>query len=439
MRVIVIGAGEVGTAIAEALYRENDVVVIERDHVRYELLQSLDILVVEGNGSSAKTLVEAGVDNADLLIACTEIDEVNIVACAAAKQLSALRTVARVQDPDYLLHWHQGYLGVDFMVCNELITAKAIAMNLDMPEAKQVNEFAGGKIWMTEIDVRKGSAVAGLTVQESHVPAGCTVVSLIRTGQIIIPAGDDIILEGDLLVNLGTPEAVTRFNARLCGTKSLRKVVIVGGGRIGYRLASVLEDKGLAPYLIEADPERCVWLSERLQRTLVLNHDGTDVAFLEREKIPTADVAVNVTPTDEKNLLCALLLKHLGVQHVIAQVDQPSHLRAFEVVGVDMAINPRKLIAEEIIRFTRKSGTEAISLLEEDRAEVLELEIPQTSPVVGRTLDEKFFPPGTIVGAIVRGGRVIIPRGQDKLLPGDHAMVFAIQSQLKAVEALVHT
>lgn len=439
MRVIVIGAGEVGTAIAEALYRTNDVVVIERDHGRYETLQHLDILVIEGNGSSPKALMEAGVDKADLLIACTDVDEVNIVACATSKQLGAeLLTIARVQDPDYLIHWEKGYLGVDVMVCSELSTAKAIAINLTVPEAKHVNEFAEGKILMTEIEIRNGSPIAGLTVLESQAPPGCTIISLIRDGQIIIPSGNDIVLEGDLLVNIGTPKAVAQFNARLSGTKESRHVVIIGGGRIGYRVARLLEEKGLSPYLIEADPERCLWLSEHLRHTLVLNHDGADVDFLKREKVDSAEVVINVAPTEEKNLLTSLLLKRLGVKRVISRVDQSSHVQAFEMVGVDVAINPRKLIAEEIIRFTRERGTEAVSVLEQERAEVLELEIPADSRVVQRPLKEKMFPRGAIVGAIVRHDTVIIPRGEDCLLPEDHAIVFAVEDKVNAVETLVY-
>ncbi len=324
------------------------------------------------------------------------------------------------------------------MVCSELSTAKAITINLAVPEAKHVNEFAEGKILMTEIEVRAGSSIAGLTVLESRPPPGCTVASLIREGQVIIPGGDDVILEGDLLVNIGTPQAVSQFNARLSGTRGSRHVVIVGGGRIGYRVALLLEEKGLAPYLIEADPQRCLWLSERLRHTLVLNHDGSDVDFLKREKIHTAEVAINVSPTEEKNLLTSLLLKRMGVKRVIARVDQTSHVQAFEMVGVDVAINPRRLIAEEIIRFTRERGTEAVSRLEEDRAEVLELEIPPHSTVAGRRLDERLFPAGTIVGAIVRGAEVITPRGSDVLLRGDHAIVFSAEDQVKAVEALVY-
>jgi trk system potassium uptake protein TrkA len=438
MRVIVIGAGEVGTAIAEALHRDNDVVVIERDHARYEFLQQLDILVIEGHGGSPQTLKEAGIEKADLLIACTDVDEVNIVACATAKQLGSSFTVARVQDPDYLDHWVEGYLGVDFMVCSELSTAKAIAMNLTVPEAKYVNEFANGKILMTEVPVRKGSVIMGLTVLESQPPPGCTIASIIRDNQIIIPGGDEIILDRDLLVNIGTPEAVLKFNARLSGSKRVRNVVIIGGGRIGYRLAKLLEKKGMAPYLIETDADRCLWLSEHLHQTLVLNHDGTDLAFLQREKVHIAEVAVNVTSTEEKNLLGALLLKRLGVERVIVRVEESSHIQAFEMVGVDVAINPRKLIAEEIVRFTRQQGTAAVSMLEEERAEVLELEIPENSKVANRPLSDKLFPAGTIVGAIVRGDEVISPRGDSELLANDHAIIFAEKDKVKAVEALVY-
>jgi len=438
MRVIVIGAGEVGTAIAESLYRENDVVVLERDHSRYEVLQSLDILVIEGNGSSPKSLLEADVDKADLLIACTDVDEINIVACATSKQLNPnLTTIVRVQDPDYLTNWQEGYLGVDVMVCSELTTAKFIAMNLSMPEAKYVNEFANGKILMTEVKVRRGSQLDNVTITDSQPPSGCNVASIIRNGQIIIPDGDDVLTSGDLVVSIGTPKAVAEFNRRMTDNKAFQHVAIIGGGRIGFRLARILESKGLAPYLIEADEERSRWLSERLKNTLVLNHDGTDVNFLKQEKIDQADVVVNVTGTEEKNLLSALLLKRMGVKRVICRVNQPSHSQAFEMVGVDVAISPRKLIADEIIRFTRDSNTEAVSMLEEDRAEVMELEIPENSKLSHRPLSDKLFPPGTIVGAIVRGQQVITPDGEDRLLPGDHAIIFAEEDKVKTVEALL--
>lgn len=438
MRVIVIGAGQVGTAIAEALYRDNDVVVLERDHTRYELLQSLDILVIEGNGASPKSLLEADVDMADLLIACTDVDEVNIVACATSKQLNPnLNTIARVQDPDYLTNWQEGYLGVNVMVCSELITAKFIAMNLSVPEAKYVNEFANGKILMTEAEIRRGSPLENVSVIDSQTPTGCVIASIIRDGRIIIPSGDDILQEGDLLVNIGTPKAVSEFNSRMSQVKGFQHVAIIGGGRIGYRLASILEDKGLAPYLIEINPDRARWLAEKLTHSLILNHDGTDMEFLKQEKIDGVDVVVNVTGIEEKNLLSALLLKRLGVQRVIARVDDPSHSQAFEMVGVDIAISPRRLIADEIIRFTRESEPEAVSMLEEERAEVMELEIPEQSKLTNRPLGEKLFPPGTIVGAIVRGQEVITPHGEDRLLPGDHAIVFAEQDKVKTVEALL--
>ncbi len=439
MRVIVIGAGEVGTAIAEALYRNNDVVVLERDHARYELLQSLDILVIEGNGSSPKSLLEADVDKANLLIACTNVDEINIVACATSKQLNPnLTTIVRVQDPDYLTNWQEGYLGVDVMVCSELITAKFIAMNLSMPEAKYVNEFAGGKILMTEVKVRRGSQLDNVTITDSRPPSGCNVTSIIRNGQIIIPSGEDVLTSGDLVVSIGKPKAVAEFNRRMTDNTSFQSVAIIGGGRIGFRLARILESKGMAPYLIEADEERSRWLSERLKNTLVLHHDGTDVNFLKQEKIDSVDVVVNVTGTEEKNLLSALLLKRMGVKRVFCRVNQPSHSQAFEMVGVDVAISPRKLIAEEIIRFTRDSGTEAVSMLEEDRAEVLELEIPENSKLSHRLLGDKLFPPGTIVGAILRNDQVIMPQGEDVLLPGDHAIVFAEEDKVKTVEALLN-
>ena len=436
MRVVIIGAGEVGRSIAAALQTDHDVVVIEKDPDRLQLLQELDVLGVLGNGASLKTLKEAGAEGADLAIASTDIDEVNIVACAAAKQLGTKITIARVQDAEYLQTWKRGYLGVDEMVCSELITSHAIADVIGLRGVRASEEFADGKILMTETVIEGNSPVIGLRLREAALPKECNVASIIRENAVIIPRGEDQILANDRLVLIGVPEAVHEFNRRLSLSPAVKEVLIVGGGRIGFRLAQILQSRGLRPKLIEPDEERSRWLAENLPNTLVFHGDGTDIELLEREGLSRCDVAVSVIGVDERNLLCGLLLKRMGVPQVIVRVEDPNFITIFERVGIDIAINPRRLIAEEIIGFTRGRIEKSLSL-EQDRAEVLQIEISRESSLVGVPLARAALPAGVLIGAIVRGERVIIPRGTDALQLGDHVIVFSTKEAARQIEKLL--
>ncbi len=434
MKIIIIGAGEVGKSIARALSSDHDTIVIEKERKRLEALKGLDVLALPGNGAHLKVLQDAGAVGSDLFIACTNVDEVNILACGAGKQLGAAFTIARVHDADYLENWQPGQLGVDSMVCSEVLTSEAISRVIGLSEAIDTKEFADGQILMTELLVSENSPLIGLTIKDAGIPDSCNIASLIRDGTVIIPTGNDVILAGDRIVNIGTPEAVKQFNARLGGYEALKDVVIIGGGRIGFRLAQLLQHKDLRIRMIEADEERSRFLAENLTRCQVFQSDGTDLEFLEREKIGSADVAVSVMNKDERNLLAALLLKKLGVKKVIAGVEDPSYVHIFEMVGIDVAVNPRKVLAEEIIKFT-KARTEAVSILEQDRAEVLEKRVSKNSPLIGKTL--KDTPPWLIVGAIVRKNNIIIPRGSDSIKAGDKVIVFCTKDKLKELETLL--
>ncbi len=436
MRVVIIGAGQVGRSIARELQHEHDVVVIERSSQRLALLQQYDVLAIQGNGASLKILQQAEVDKADLVIASTDVDEVNIVACAGSKQLGAAFTIARVHDPEYIETWERGRLGVDFMVCSELLTSEKIAQLIGVPAAREIHTFVEGRVLMAELSVDEGSPLLGRPLQALDLPPGAMIVSLIRNGRVIIPSGEDVIHPGDLVVSIGTPEAISRLNRRATGRPLPQSVVILGGGRIGYRLALTLERRGLRPKIIEADPERSRWLAEQLPRSQVFQSDATDLDFLERERLGEADVGVSVMDKQEKNLLSALLLKSLGVKRVIAGVSDPDYVEIFERVGVDVAVSARKIIAEEILRFTKRRIA-GMSILEGDRAEVLELTVSESSPLVGVPLRDAAFPKGAIVGAIVRGKDVIIPHGETTLQPGDRVIVFSKKEAVPEVEKML--
>jgi len=436
MRVIIIGAGQVGFHIAQELQHDHDVVVIERKKSQLEALANHDVLTMEGNGASLKVLQKAGAEGADLVIACTDIDEVNIVACSGSKQLGAAFTIARVHDPEYVETWQRGHLGVDFMVCSELLTSEVMAHLIGVPAARDIHTFAEGKILMAELSVDKRSPLTDRPIRTLDLPPNCKIAGLMRDDHIIIPSGHDVILEGDLMVSIGTPEAIGKLNRRASGQPMPQNVVVLGGGRIGFRLAYTLERQGLRPIIIEADPQRSHWLAERLPRSRVYQSDGTDLEFLERERIGECEVGASVMDKDEKNLLSALLLKSLGVRKVIAGVADPHYIKIFERVGIDVAVSARKVIAEEIIRFTKR-GIAGMSILEGDRAEVLEMTVSPNSPLIGIPLKESDFPMGAIIGAIVRKGEVIIPRGRDALQDGDRVIVFSEKAAVPKVEKLL--
>jgi trk system potassium uptake protein TrkA len=436
MRVVVIGAGQVGVSIAQELQHDHDVVVIERSRKRLAFMEQFDVMTIRGNGASLKVLQDINVEESDLLIACTDIDEVNIVACAASTQLGAPFTIARVHDPEYIETWEKGYLGVDFMVCSELLTSERIAQLIGVPLAQAVFVFAEGRILMDELEIQGGSPMANRLIKELEIPKDSKIVGLIRGPKIVIPNGDSEILPGDVMVTVGTPSGVAKLNRQASGESLSKDVVIIGGGRIGYRLASSLEKQGFHPKLVEFDEERSRWLAEQLPNTEVFQADGTDISFLEEERIEDCDVAASVMNTDEKNLLSSLLLKRLGVRKVIAGVVDTHYIEIFERVGVDVAVSARKVIADEIIRFTRSRVT-GIPIVEGERAAVREIVVSATSPLIGVPLSESCMPKGAIIGGIVRDHQVIIPGGDDIVEVDDWLIVLSQKEVGSEVEALL--
>jgi trk system potassium uptake protein TrkA len=436
MKVIVVGAGQVGQSIAQELQHDHDVVVIEQSPARLESLEQFDVMALAGNGASSKVLQEANAAETDLVIACTDRDEVNIIACAASKHLKAAFTIARVHNPDYMETWERGQLGVDFMVCSELLTAEKIAQLIGVPAAHDIHTFADGKILMAELPIDEHSPFIEKPIRALELPANSMIASLIRKGKVIIPRGDDVIQAGDSMVSFGVPDAVQLLNRRASGRPVPQTVVIIGGGRIGFRLALRLEKQGLRPKMIEANPQRSQWLAEHLPNTQVFQSSGTDLDFLEQERIGQSEVGVSVMDTDEKNLLSALLLKNLGVKRVISGVTDTDFIKVFERVGVDVAVSARRVIADEIIRFTKRRVS-GISVIEGERAEVVESTISTKSSLVGVCLRDSTLPKEAIIGAIVRRNKVIIPRGEDKLMAGDRVIVFSEKAYVPKVEQLL--
>lgn len=444
MRVIIIGAGQVGYSTAASLADDHEVVVVDTDHERVDALTySLDVLAIEGDGTSLSTLREANIETADLFIASTDIDETNIVACATATAVSDPFTIARVKQTNYLETWKhtRDPFGVDFMVCTNLLTAETIVRIIGLPASQDVDVFADGRILMAEFRVPNGSPVAGQTVAAADDFVELTFVALFRDGSIIIPDGETVIETDDDLIVIGSPKSTRAFAGDLARerTGGQQDIVIVGGSQTGVQTAQLLEDRGRHPRLIEHDHERARALAEKLAGTTVMESDATDREFLDREHVGDADVVIATLDSDEKNLLASLLAKRLGVDRTVAVVETTEYTDLFEAVGVGAAVNPRDATAEEIIRFTLDTDTEKVALIEHGYAEVIEIEVGDDSVLQGRPISESMadLPDQVVVGAVTRNGSIITPRGDTVIETGDHVVLFAETGVVDTVSQVV--
>jgi trk system potassium uptake protein TrkA len=438
MRIFVIGAGQVGSTVVEALHQEHELTLIDLDADRLSTLSyRFDIGTIEGNGASRRTLRDAGIDEADLLIAATSRDEVNIVASMFAKKLSPeTKTIVRTTNIEYLDLWQERELDVDFVISSEVETAHAVSRIIGVPAARQTDVFADGQVQMVEFDVPDAAdaTVVGVPLREAVIPADSKVASIIRGDRMIVPRGDESILPGDRIIVIGSPDAAREWSRLMVsGDRVLDDVVVVGGGQTGVAIARLLIDQGIKVRVIEASGPRAREVAEELPEARVFHATGTDPDFLEREKIGTARAAVFAMPEDAKNLYAAALAKMHGVHFTIGIVHDPLSADVFEQAGVDVAVNPRSVTAEEIVRFTHDPRIRQLAMLEGDRFEVLDITVRDESTLCGRPFKELPMT-GSLIGAIVRDGEAIFPHGEDELRPGDRAIIFAESSRLQQVE-----
>ena len=432
MRIVIVGAGEVGASIADSLAADHDVVVVDIDEDRAEALKyEIDVMTLAGDGTALSTLQTADIGSADLFIASTDDDRANLVACGTAKTIGDPFTIARTNSVEYLRTWEltESAFGVDFMVCSDLLTAEDIVRVVGLPSAVDVDPFAGGLVQMAEFEICAGSPVAGQTVAEADRFESLTFAGLFRDGEMVLPKGDTVVEPGDRAVVIGSPESVQGFASDLepeATPGDADEIVIIGGSEIGYQTARLLEERGLKPRLIEQDHDRARTLAEKLPETLVMEHDATDTEFLAREHVDEADIVVSTLDSDERNLLVSMLASRLGTERIVAVVDSAEYVALFEEIGIDVAINPRQVTAEEITRFTHGGVAENIAVLENDQAEVLELELTDSGDLAGQTVQKVAdgLDASLVFGAITRGRELIAPRGDTELLPGDHIIVF---------------
>ncbi|MCL7414656.1 MAG: Trk system potassium transporter TrkA [ANME-2 cluster archaeon] len=441
MHIIIIGAGDVGYHLAKALYQDHEVVIIEKDNDTIEQARGLDVQVIHGNGANIKVLKQAGVEKSGLVVAVTGHDELNIVACLAAKLLTGngTKTIAMVSSPDYIDEpiTMREKVGMNIMICPELSLAYEMYQVLSVPSAVDVQDFVGGLVKMIEFKVKEGNVLVNKLLKEIEFPQCSMISAIFRENDIIIPGGNDIIYSGDRVVMIGKEEAIQEIRKWFEVSNQSKKVLVVGGGTVGFYLIELLRKKNFDITLVEKDLKRCEMIAESLPNVMVINGDGTNVDILSDVNIPGMDAVVSVTNSDEKNLLCSLLAKQLGAIKVMARVDRTEYTQLFEMVGVDVAMSSREATVNEVLKSTLlKTGIQSITTLEGEKAEVLELTAREGSKIVKKPLKSVKFPKGAIVSTVVHGNSIIVPDGNTQIHPDDRVIVFTKLEMVSEVEEL---
>ena len=433
MKIVVIGVGQVGRSVAHTLAEDHEVIVVDKDPERLDSVRSeTDVLTHEGNGAKVDVLRTAKVPEADLVIGSTSDDRSNILICSTARALNQNAfTIARVAETEYLATWSQlrEAFNVDFMVGADHLTARSIVEVAGLPTARDVEYFGQGRVVMAEFTVPEDSPVSDQSVQSLSLTEGVNLVAVFDDNRMEVVRGSTHLQAGTRLLVIGQPGQVERFGTRLAPESQLRQtrhVMILGGGEIGYQTARMLEQRGLEPRLVEQDPDRAQTLAQELPNTLVLQNDATDPSFLDREGVADVDLIVSALTPDERNLLTSVLSRELGAPQVLSVVHNGKYESVFSSSGIDVTINPRREVIEEILRHTRKRGVEKITFVEDDRGEVVEVELSEDSCLTGRPLQEaaEEVPHNFVLGAIIREGEVLIPRGKTVLQGRDHLVLF---------------
>ena len=433
MRIVIVGAGQLGYSIAELLSREQfDVVVVDRDGSQLEAVKNtLDVLTITANGASPITMNDPDIKGADILIAVTDSDEVNMVACILAKKHEIQHTVARIRDMQFMSEAKE-YLkknfDIDLMLNPELITASEINRILMTPAALDVEDFAHGKIRLFETKVHKKSPLVRVPFKDLRLPPGVLAGMIFRDHRMIIPHGDDCLLPHDNAYFIGIPEELEKFSKSFVqrDARKLHRVLIIGAGRAGRALAPMLDAQGVQVKIIDKDRERCRMVAAQMKDGLAICGDGTDLDLLSEEGIGDADVVVCLTEDDKLNLMLALLARHMSGNkaRTVVRVSRNEYVDLMEKVGVNIVLSARLLSAAEVLAFARRGGVVSVSLLEGAKAEAVEVIVQKGAPVAGIKLMEANLPRECLVCAYVRGEDAMIPNGHTVLQPGDRAILF---------------
>lgn len=434
MKIVIYGATEIGCLLATEFFEDHDITIIDKEENRTDEFNKLDISFIQGNASDIEVLKSADIKNADIFIACTAIDEANIVACLSAKKFGGIRTICFVSKEEYKKtlsfeknNEHFCDFFIDYIIWPEELLTQEIFRIVTVAHALDVENFADGRARLLEYKVQPHLPIIGKKVKDCGFTKDTLMVGLTRDCCLFIPNGDTEIKEGDKLIFMGTSHSLDILAGTFFHDKEIVKsVAIIGGGNVGMMLAKSLETLKIKTKIIEKDYDRCQYLAEELSNTLVINGDGTNLKLLDEEEIGSADVVISVTNNDERNLLCSLLAKQLGVKRVIARVSKVLNIPLFEKVGIDIAISPKNSAINEVRNDLQENDVDILATVEQGQGEVLEINVlPEFN---GKKIMDLRFPARAIIGVILRRNKVLIPKG-DTLITTDDILIIFTTSQ----------
>ncbi|MAE68995.1 MAG: Trk system potassium transporter TrkA [Gemmatimonadetes bacterium] len=451
MYAIVIGAGEVGFQIAQRLSEEgHDVIVVDCDEARLERCRDLlDVATISGSGSHEQPLRDAEIERADLVVAVTDVDEVNIVGCLIARAFDVKRRLARITHvgPEGARsRLSESDLGLTRVINPNEEAVREIDNLLHHTSATEVVEYARGKLTMVRVPVNDGAPMAGKELRELSADTenrSFTIVSIQRGSQTLIPHGDDRVENGDQVSVICRTDAVDDV-AFLAGQRNepIKRVMIVGGGDLGRNLARRLERAKISPIIIERDRNVCMHLNESLDSTLVLQGDGTDIQLLTSEGVGEMDAFIALTPDEENNILSSLMARHHGCKKVITLIRRSDYVELMPSIGLDAVISKRLSTISGILRSVRRASIVSVTLFKDSDAEAIEVRAAKGATMVDRPLNRPSkFPRNAVIGAVIRGeagkDEVELASGNTVIQPGDRVVVFGLKDAVRKAESLI--
>jgi trk system potassium uptake protein TrkA len=436
MNIIIIGDGKVGYTIAQHLAKENhDITIIDnRENALKKADDSLDVMCIKGNGARKSVLLEAGIKNADILIAVTSRDEINMVCCMVAKKICNIRTVARIRDPEYYEEFSdlQQNVGIDIVINPEHAAAIEIANILQFPSAMNIEPCFGGRIRMVEFRVRKEDMLNGASLSElgSRWPDNTLVVAVEREQEVHIPDGDFAFQEGDKIYVMGQIKSLTEmFRLMNRYVQKVHSVMIIGGGRMAYYLTKIVERLNISVKIIEISPQKCWQYAETMPNATVIEGDGTDPSLLEAENIEDVDAFITMTGRDEENLFTAMYAVERGVDKVIALTTRVDLTSIIRKLGLDSIVSPKLVAVGHIIGYIRAMQNSSGGVLEsvykivDGNAEILCFVANNEKKVLNRPLRELKLKKEVLVACIQHRNAIIIPRGNETIQENDRVLI----------------
>lgn len=450
MKIIIAGAGKVGSSVAALLAQEgHDITIIDHDPDTIQSVSNeLDVICVEGSATNPETLREAGAGHADLLLAATEQDETNMICGISARKLGTAHVIARVRDPEYLhqTEFLREALGLSVIVNPEYECAKEISRTLRFPGAVRVDAFSKGSVEIVEHRIPAGGKLEGVALKELVQRFGAKVLVGVveRKGEGLIPNGNFVLQAGDRLSVTGATRELRRFFAAIGEYKRpVRRVMIMGGGRSSVYLTKMLQESGMSVTVVERDRERCDTLCDLIPEAHIVCGDATNSDVLQEDGLFSADAFVTLTGDDEDNIITALYAKNRGVDKVIVKVNRDYLGEIIENVGLNSVVSPKDIVAQQLARYVRAMSNsmggsmETLYRLADGKVEALEFKVSADSACVNIPLKDLKLKPNILISAIIRGSKSIIPDGASRILPGDHAVIVAPAGRIGNMDAIL--